>query len=175
MPHIDTHGHLDRLQIVELTPIDEINEKCRVKMHSKFRGVIACLAWPKYFQAREPPNNVIEYFRNLKNDYVLGYQVGFHPGSCDEYTRQGLLDHYERITNKGCNVLAIGECGLDESKPIAMDLQEAVFKDHIIVGHMLGLPMVFHFRGLSCLNKAFDILKVCFLIIFLFYSNRKMR
>jgi Tat protein secretion system quality control protein TatD with DNase activity len=150
------------LEIVESIPIEEVNEKCKVKIHPYFGGVIACLAFPKYFQTENAPKNVIEYFRKLNNKHVIGYQVGFHPGSGDLYTRQGLMDAIEIVCNKGCKVLAIGECGLDDGKPIEMELQEAVFKDHIIVAHILGLPMIYHFRGLHCLNRAFEILKVIF-------------
>jgi Tat protein secretion system quality control protein TatD with DNase activity len=172
VPHIDTHAHLDFLEIDKLVPIEEINNKCIVKIHETFRGVIACLAFPSYFQSKDPANKIIEYFRRLKNEKVLGYQCGFHPNSCNKYTRQGLLDLVEIVRNKGCKVLAIGECGLDnKDKKCSMELQIAVFEDHIVVAHILELPMIFHFRGIDCLNTAFEVLKVFKSIFYLIIAK----
>jgi TatD DNase family protein len=43
-------------------------------------------------------------------------------------------------------IVAIGECGLDGSLPIAMEYQESVLRHHIQIAKTVGKPLVLHHR-----------------------------
>lgn len=78
------------------------------------------------------------------------FSVGFHPWHVDSSQRvdsiKQVLEPY--LVNKKC--VAIGECGLDKLKGPSLDIQLAVFEEHISLAAAYNLPLIIH-----CV-KAFD-------------------
>lgn len=82
------------------------------------------------------------------------YSVGFHPWhEIDKLTDEDfeLLEQCARH----CQVLAIGETGMDRTRGAELDIQAAVFVRHLQLAHDLGKPVVTH-----CVRAAQDILAV---------------
>ncbi len=75
--------------------------------------------------------------------------VGMHPWHINDNWKSEFTAIAEYA--KADNVVAIGECGLDSLKsPAAIELQEEIFKAHILLAEELRKPLIIH-----CV-KAYD-------------------
>ena len=75
--------------------------------------------------------------------------VGMHPWNINDNWKSEFTTIAEYA--KADNVVAIGECGLDSLKsPAAIELQEEIFKAHILLAEELQKPLIIH-----CV-KAYD-------------------
>jgi len=77
------------------------------------------------------------------DDPNAAYSIGIHPMLIREDTYP---DHLKQVmlATENCQVLAIGECGLDKRLDIPFDLQSEVFSSQVKIAETTGLPVVIH-------------------------------
>ena len=97
------------------------------------------------------PNGIISLFPEQKKEMINGkmYSMGIHPWYVNEESLPEDLSTIE-VLAKGNKIVAIGECGLDKLKGIALDKQINIFQKQIRIAETSGLPLIIH-----CV-KAFD-------------------
>ena len=77
----------------------------------------------------------------LYPDHV--YSVGLHPWDIEDDWRVQMAK--VAVIAMHPHVLAIGEAGLDKKKsPAPMDVQKAVFREHVKLSEMLHKPLIVH-------------------------------
>lgn len=77
----------------------------------------------------------------LYPDHV--YSVGLHPWDIEDDWRVQMAK--VAVIAMHPHVLAIGEAGLDKKKsPVPMDVQKAVFREHVKLSEMLHKPLIVH-------------------------------
>lgn len=121
----DTHCHLDD------PCFDADRDLClsRAVEAGVIRGVIPGVSRPQWARARA-----------LAARYGWKYAVGTHPMSLPEHADvpgQGAPDEIE-------GAVAIGECGLDGTVPVDMEVQERVLSAHLALAREAGLPVILH-------------------------------
>jgi TatD DNase family protein len=76
----------------------------------------------------------IDVENNLSQSY---FSIAYHPKDADKF-----CDFNSEISSKKC--LAIGECGIDKNIDIAIEIQEKVFIEHVILSEKFELPLIIH-------------------------------
>jgi len=71
------------------------------------------------------------------------YSVGVHPWDIGKLNLEDALKKVQLAT-ENCQVLAIGEAGLDGTTGIDMDLQSKVFEAQVEIAEFAGLPVIIH-------------------------------
>lgn len=71
------------------------------------------------------------------------WSVGLHPWDLEKADVAQALKKVQLVT-ENCQVLAIGEAGLDAMVPTPMDLQEKVFRTQVEIAELAGLPVIIH-------------------------------
>ncbi len=94
--------------------------------------------------AQDLPETEPEYF----------FSAGLHPWHIDQVNAADCFQAIERVSvNK--NMLAVGECGLDRSKPTDFALQEYCFRKQIKLAEEHSKPLIIH-----CVRAYSDLLKI---------------
>ena len=81
------------------------------------------------------------------------YSVGIHPWDIDD-DWQEKIKRLETVAQH-CQVVAIGETGLDSLKGAPADLQEQVMQAHINIASVTGKPLIIH-----CVRTSQQVLKL---------------
>jgi len=76
-------------------------------------------------------------------DAGAAWSVGLHPWDIDHTDVEQALKKVQLAT-ENCQVLAIGEAGLDATIKTPMDLQEKVFRAQVEIAEMADLPVIIH-------------------------------
>ncbi|MEX0987242.1 MAG: TatD family hydrolase [Bacteroidales bacterium] len=76
-------------------------------------------------------------------DPEASYSVGLHPWDIDKVDIPHTLKKIQLAT-ENCQVLALGEAGLDKMKGVSMDLQLKVFKAHADLAALVEMPLIIH-------------------------------
>jgi TatD DNase family protein len=71
------------------------------------------------------------------------YSVGLHPWKLAETDISTALKTVQ-ISTENCQVLAIGETGLDKQIEVPMGLQLSVFEVQVELAEIIGLPVIVH-------------------------------
>ena len=88
----------------------------------------------------------------LYPDHV--YSVGLHPWDIEDDWRVQMAK--VAVIAMHPHVLAIGEAGLDKKKsPVPMDVQKAVFREHVKLSEMLHKPLIVH-----CVKAVDELLSI---------------
>ncbi|CAF1510019.1 unnamed protein product [Rotaria sp. Silwood1] len=92
--------------------------------------------------------------------------MGIHPKYFDPQGVYKILDdlqnHLEishHISNSKNKIVAVGECGLDETAMTNIDQQLFVLEKQIDLANRFHLPLVIHCRGTHLYQKLFDCIK----------------
>uniref|UniRef100_A0A914CWU6 Uncharacterized protein n=1 Tax=Acrobeloides nanus TaxID=290746 RepID=A0A914CWU6_9BILA len=160
-PFIDTHCHLDKLYIEEGIEIEEIenSDKFYAKIHSQFRGAVSVLCYPNYYLPDNQHEEVMRFFGRLSTSkYVLGHAVGCHPKAVDYYDHENVTGFIKFLKEKEL-LLAVGECGLDETSVFLYEEQKVVFSQQVKLAKELDLPIVIHSRGSTNNDLTLDVIK----------------
>ena len=90
--------------------------------------------------------------RSPSSDTVDGcfYSCGIHPRDLDRFTSDELVETLCRIP-----CAAVGECGLDSTLPVSLDLQEKSFRNQIRISEELNLPLIVH-----CVRKHYELIRI---------------
>ncbi|MDF1572571.1 MAG: TatD family hydrolase [Bacteroidales bacterium] len=76
-------------------------------------------------------------------DPDAAWSVGLHPWDIEKAGVDQALKKVQLAT-ENCQVLAVGEAGLDATIQTPMDLQEKVFRAQVEIAEMADLPVVIH-------------------------------
>lgn len=76
-------------------------------------------------------------------DPDAAWSVGLHPWDIEKAAIDQALKKVQLAT-ENCQVLAIGEAGLDAAIETPMDLQEQVFRAQVEIAELAGLPVIIH-------------------------------
>ena len=110
-----------------------------------------------HFEGKEVIRNI--YAGDPLPDSHQFFSVGFHPWHVDssqtvDSIKQALEPY---LANEMC--IAIGECGLDKLKGPKLEIQLAVFEEHIRIAAAYNLPLIIHcvkaFNELVTLRKKY--------------------
>lgn len=92
--------------------------------------------------------------------------IGIHPKYFNPQTLYKTLDelqNYLNVSRDALNsknkIIAVGECGLDETAMTTIDQQIFVLEKQIDFAYQYHLPIVLHCRGFHLYQKLFDCLK----------------
>ena len=92
---------------------------------------------------------------------VIDIGLGCHPYFLQQFNDSERQQHNTQLNALGeqhaQDIVAIGECGIDESIPLSMAYQESVFRQHIELASQLSKPLVIHHRKSH--NQLIRILK----------------
>ncbi len=91
----------------------------------------------------------IHTHRNVENQISIEC-VGVHPYQAEDGTKLSLGSILPSTE-------AIGEIGLDFSRPISREKQENLFKEQLSIAEQLTLPVVIH--SVRAMDRTFEILK----------------
>lgn len=89
----------------------------------------------------------------FKPEHGKVYSVGIHPWHIDD-NWQEMLERLKEATQH-CQVVAIGETGLDSLKGAPLDVQEQVMQAHINIASASGKPLIIH-----CVRTSQQILRL---------------
>lgn len=76
-------------------------------------------------------------------DPDAAWSVGLHPWDIDKAGVEQALKKVQLAT-ENCQVLAVGETGLDATIDTPMELQEKVFRAQVEIAEVAGLPVIIH-------------------------------
>jgi TatD DNase family protein len=95
--------------------------------------------------------SIVNIFPSENQNHAAGnlFSTGLHPWYIDVQDYQRKME-IVRKWSKNTSCLAIGETGLDRLAEADMELQKAIFKQHIEIAEEVGKPLIIH-----CV-KAFD-------------------
>lgn len=71
------------------------------------------------------------------------YSVGIHPWDLGKLNLEDALKKVQLAT-ENCQVLAVGEAGLDGTIGVDMDLQRQVFEAQVEIAEFAGIPVIIH-------------------------------
>jgi len=86
---------------------------------------------------------------------------GIHPKYISENHFPHQLDQLENILvneKQSRNIVAVGECGIDETSRSSLDVQIKVFRVQVILADKFHLPLVLHSRGTHAFEQMYNIL-----------------
>ena len=104
-------------------------------------------------------NNVKRcFFRNTKiyNTY------GIHPKYIPENNIPAQLNELEKIIvneKESRRIVAIGECGIDETSRFSFEIQLTIFQAEVILAREFHLPLVLHGRGTRTFETMYNVLE----------------
>ncbi|GMS98061.1 hypothetical protein PENTCL1PPCAC_20236, partial [Pristionchus entomophagus] len=141
--YIDSHCHLDFIYNKEkFEDMDHLRKMFPFPKH--FKGCIANFIQPNLWIYDDWIKNVV------KDGQVLGTSWGVHPHNSGRETEASLQKLKQRVIRdrEALKIVAIGECGLDQSGrnevPLAKQLE--VFKFQVELAYDLDLPIIIHCR-----------------------------
>ncbi|MBP7508406.1 MAG: TatD family hydrolase [Prolixibacteraceae bacterium] len=103
------------------------------------------------------------------------FSAGFHPWHAGKVKTEVIEEKLTTIANLN-NCIAIGECGIDRSTEIPVELQIKEFKIHISVAEKSGKPIVIHcVRAYSDLMQVLKASKFSYPVILHNYNGNKFQ
>ncbi|WP_328820723.1 TatD family hydrolase [Permianibacter fluminis] len=132
MKFIDSHCHLDRLELPEGVTLEQVMNEARARGVCHFLNIgVEQDSFPQVLAIAEAHADV-------------SCSVGTHP--LYEGIHETNFDWVRSAANH-CKVVAIGETGLDYYyKPESAEAQQRSFRAHIRLARELGLPLIVHTR-----------------------------
>jgi len=155
----DSHCHLDflarRLSTSKVSSVkfgDRLEVSLKIDGESlgdKFGGCVANFCDPRDWSQGRHGQDVSPILRSCREQNRVFITIGCHPHFADRLLGGSKLLQLERLAKrmKG-RVVAIGECGLDNSRKndVSMEIQKRAFSAQVMLALKLKLPLVLHIR-----------------------------
>ncbi|AOT06794.1 TatD family hydrolase [Pseudoalteromonas luteoviolacea] len=131
MRFIDSHCHLD---------FDELADNLTKYMSDALASGITQFVVPGISLAQS--KSLLAFSQKHPSCHI---SFGLHPYFLTAHSRDEMALLADLAEQNSEQLVAIGECGID-SQCDDLELQQALFKSHIVLANRLGLPMIVHHR-----------------------------
>ena len=148
-----THCHFELIKkrMSKSVTLSECLELDGEEHGEKFLGCIVNFCQPSEWSGGEKHDKLSSLLLSSASDARVGIAIGCHPHFADQMTEQKWQQLESLLSKEGypnLSVVAVGECGLDNSRKNSVPsiIQFEVFKRQLMLALKHNLPLVLHIR-----------------------------